>query len=276
MLVVTPGIANLIRENKTFRITRRFRPVPSWACNCWTTAVQAVARRKITKKTRSPRRTRPTTWRADRQGQTRACLTTKKTTTRKQAGAGTRPKTRSQQEWFRRERQQLGLQLTTRPKLIRVWPETRAKQPWHMRRIGQILVDLGFITDDQLECCCSKSRNSSAPANCSARSPRKWADHRRAVGPGAGRADGHAGRQPAGHGDPPRCSRWSPSRWPSSTASSRRVRKTTLTVATCDPQNLSSGRAAEFLGYDIRAWWPPSGCRRASTATTVATRASKR
>ena len=44
--------------------------------------------------------------------------------------------------------------------------------------------------------CCWKS-SSSGPARCSGKiADRHGPDHRRAVGPGAGRADGHAGRQP--------------------------------------------------------------------------------
>ena len=45
---------------------------------------------------------------------------------------------------------------------------------WQMRRIGQILVDLGFITDEQLDQCCWRNRQQRPGESCWARSPKTW------------------------------------------------------------------------------------------------------
>ena len=63
MLVVTPAIANLIREARPTASTRRFRPAASTACSCWTTPCStcggsgSVRRRDVVMQVQSARRT---------------------------------------------------------------------------------------------------------------------------------------------------------------------------------------------------------------------------
>ena len=124
-----------------------------------------------------------------------------------------------------------------------------------IRRIGQILVDLGFLTDEQLEMLLEEQQQ--RPGEMFGQiAIEHGADHRRAAGAGPGRADGHAGGQPGRDGRcRPTCWPRSPSRWPSSTASCPiSFEDNTLTIAMCDPQKLSMiDELRSFLGYDIRA-----------------------
>ena len=151
-------------------------------------------------------------------------------------------------------------------------PTCRRTNIMAIRRIGQILVDMGFIADDQLEMLLEEQQQQ--PGELLGKiAEEHGADHRRAAGPGAGRADGlqvinlaEAMIRPAYARPDHRA------RWPSCIASFRcDSATTTLTIAMCDPQNLAvPDELRTFLGYDD----PPGRRHRAGhqarrwTATT--------
>ena len=267
MLVVTPGIANLIRENKTFRITSAIqtgheaRHATAGRPHVPALADRASSRRsEILLKANMPEALA----REDRPRPNAACSRTRtKRAARMDEG---RQRPRANRE----------------PRRITASTDTEATETRHMaiRRIGQVLVDLGFIDDDQLQTLLDEQQQ--RPGELLGQI---------AMDMGLITEDQLAqalaeqmGLQVVNLADvtiPQEVLNRSPSRWRSSTASCRSAfDDDTLTVAMCDPQKLcDAGRAADVSGLrHPRGGGDREGrCSRRSSATTPsAARASSR
>ncbi len=123
-----------------------------------------------------------------------------------------------------------------------------------LRKIGQILIDLGFLDEDQLDMLLSEQERN--PGQLLGKIGLEMGLLiGRAAGSGAGRTAEHAGRH-VGRDEAARrtCSRWCPE----TMAQLYRVipiqfKDNVLTVATCDPQNLAiQDEMRTFLGFEIR------------------------
>ena len=131
-----------------------------------------------------------------------------------------------------------------------------------VRRIGQILVDLGFITDEQLEVILDEQQQRPGALLGKIAEdmglitdeqwpklwPSSWACRRFSWPTSRCRRT---------------CWRRSPRPWLRCTASFRfKFDGNTLTVATCDPQNLTvQDELRTFLGFRHSGWWSPPSAR---------------
>ena len=153
-----PAIANLIRENKTFRITSAIQTgAQAGHAAAGRPHVQALARRASSRRTRSwSRPTCPTSSAAKIARAERGMFEDE------DEAHGGRQRGSDEQEQPDSS--------MNRDSRVTVTIDLEAMTTMAMRRIGQILVDLGFIDRRSARACCSTS-SSSGPANCSGRSP---------------------------------------------------------------------------------------------------------